>query len=531
MTGQKHTGSFYTPTLIAKFIVERVVNKIKLKDFSVLEPSVGDGVFIKEILLNRKISKKNIDITAVEIVEEEFHKVANITTPPNIFLDVIHNDFLRFQQNTNKKYDLIIGNPPYIKRTLLSEEQSNLCSEITNSYAVKNASVKNIWSSFLLASFKLINDKGIIALILPSELLQVSYAEVLRNYLLENFERVEIFTFSNLVFKSCKGQDTIILIAEKKAKEKGLFFFNIDDINEQPSITNSVKHDTSSQLKWTSHVLDIEEIELIENLSAQLKKISDFCTSKTGIVTAANDFFIINEKKVKELKIKKKFYKPILSKSSNLPKGILFNSDDLKQLIQQEVPSYLLDLNTKEKLFNEELQEYISYGERIFLHQRYKMLKRFFWYQVPNIGTYSPVLFFKRCHNFPRIILNNANVLATDSAYLVNPHENINPDSLVYSFYNSLTLAMAEIQGRSYGGGVLELTPSEFKSLPLPYLFHAKEDILILNELFKNESDISIILEKNDHILLKHYFPEITECTLNKIKIIREKLVTRRQRL
>ena len=37
---------------------------------------------------------------------------------------------------------------------------------------------------------------------------------------------------------------------------------------------------------------------------------------------------------------------------------------------------------------------------------------------------------------------------------------------ICYSFYNSLTLLYAEIAGRFYGGGVLELSPKEFRSLP-----------------------------------------------------------------
>ena len=40
---------------------------------------------------------------------------------------------------------------------------------------------------------------------------------------------------------------------------------------------------------------------------------------------------------------------------------------------------------------------------------------------------------------------------------------------ICYSFYNSLTLLMSEIEGRFYGGGVLELTPSEFRRLPIYY--------------------------------------------------------------
>jgi hypothetical protein len=72
------------------------------------------------------------------------------------------------------------------------------------------------------------------------------------------------------------------------------------------------------------------------------------------------------------------------------------------------------------------------------------------------------------CHDFPKFIINEAKALATDSAYLVTAKKDIDINSLVLLFYNSLTLVFSEINGRFYGGGVLELTPNEFKKLPIP---------------------------------------------------------------
>jgi hypothetical protein len=43
-------------------------------------------------------------------------------------------------------------------------------------------------------------------------------------------------------------------------------------------------------------------------------------------------------------------------------------------------------------------------------------------------------------------------------------------DDLVAGFHNSATLLSAEIEGRNYGGGVLELVPSEVARLAVPLL-------------------------------------------------------------
>jgi hypothetical protein len=46
----------------------------------------------------------------------------------------------------------------------------------------------------------------------------------------------------------------------------------------------------------------------------------------------------------------------------------------------------------------------------------------------------------------------------------------VNGEVLAAGFYNSLTLLSAELEGRSYGGGVLKLEPTEAENLLLPPL-------------------------------------------------------------
>jgi hypothetical protein len=73
----------------------------------------------------------------------------------------------------------------------------------------------------------------------------------------------------------------------------------------------------------------------------------------------------------------------------------------------------------------------------------------------------------KRCHHFPRLVLNSARAFTTDTAYRIRPRRT-SAGGLVLSFVNSLTALSSELEGRHYGGGVLELVPSEIERLLLP---------------------------------------------------------------
>lgn len=525
------TGSFYTPPLISDFICKFIFSKISRKSIKILEPSAGDGSFVHSLEKANYESEKKVTITAVDIDRDELNKIS--LKDENIKLQLIQSDFLDFQKDCSNKYDLIIGNPPYIKRTLLNSSQLEICNDLNKEFNLEDKTVKNIWPSFLLSSIKLLDKDGIFAFILPAEILQVKYAAPLREILVEFFERVEIITFNELLFKACKGQDTVVVIGEKKTKKTpGLYFYNINDLSSLSTLDLEFeKHDVNSNLKWTSHILDREELDFLNSIIENMPNISDVCTSKTGVVSAANNFFIISEKQKKSLNIPNKYFKPIIQKSSFLDKDIIIGRDFFENMVKKETTCFLLHLDRIDIEKYSSLKEYIKKGEEEGLNLRYKMQNRDIWYNIPHISSPAPILFFKRSHLYPKIVKNESLIYATDSAYYVTPKASFSSCGIVSSFYNSITLIMAEIQGRYYGGGVLELTPSEFKALPIPYSDTGVEELDKINNMFSNSIDIEHICSYNDKRLLKNYSSELTEEDFRKINHIRKKLVDRRHRL
>jgi len=73
----------------------------------------------------------------------------------------------------------------------------------------------------------------------------------------------------------------------------------------------------------------------------------------------------------------------------------------------------------------------------------------------------------KRAHDTPRLILNKIGAYTTDTAYRIRTRR-ADAERLVACFVNPLTALSAELEGRHYGGGVLELVPSEIEKLILP---------------------------------------------------------------
>lgn len=528
MKNKKLSGSFYTPKILAEFLVNYVSEKLKnTASISVLEPSAGDGVFVTTIYDNEALSNKIQEVVAIEKNKIELNKIKKRITVDSF--TAIHDDFLVFQQNRKQRFSLVLGNPPYIKNNLLKQQQVDNCKAIHLSANLAGSSPKNIWTSFLVRCIEFTDDNGILALVLPAELLQVKFAAELRELILKEFERVEIFTFNELLFKDCKGQDTLLLIGERKSQQKGVYYCNIDkliDLSKNKfTLAQNVKMKDS---KWTHHHLETEEIELLEKIKEQLQTINDYCSSRAGIVTAANNFFIVDAQTVEKYSLQS-FIQPIIQKGIFVNGSVVLSNEDFQILIDKSKPTYLiaLDKNTTIRK-NAKLWNYLKIGEERFIHKRYKTSIRNKWYEIPNIGSPAEAFFFKRCNQYPKLIKNSASVLATDSAYTITMKDNFKIESLIFSFYNSATLAFAELYGRYYGGGVLELTPNEFKTLPVPYLGLDSANFNSYVADFKNKTSIKDICKRNDIVILKSFDKHIDDDSIKKLYNIREKLYLRR---
>jgi hypothetical protein len=94
------------------------------------------------------------------------------------------------------------------------------------------------------------------------------------------------------------------------------------------------------------------------------------------------------------------------------------------------------------------------------------------------------------------------NAFTTDTAYRLRPVLGIDPLALVGSFVNSLTALSAELEGRHYGGGVLELVPSEIERLLVPHVPGTRADLLRLDSLIRSGTDPASTLEAQDRVAL-----------------------------
>ena len=496
-SSEKLRGGFYTPKPIAQFIMQWALNGIE--NAHILEPSCGDGVFL-EILQEKNLHFDRLK--AIEYDENEANKAREIGLQK---AEVENVDFHSYCNTTTDRFDLIVGNPPYIRYQYFEKDQQIEADTIFTNAGLKYSKLTNAWVSFVVGSSLLLNDTGKIGFVVPAELLQVSYAKNLRKFLMDTYDKINIISFKKLVFPDIQ-QEVILLLCERNGMNTNFIEHielkdanDLDDLDINLLQRNEKAIDPHSN-KWTFYFLDQEEIDFLRGLENddRIQPISRYAKVEVGITTGANKYFTVPNSDVQFYQMQE-YAQPLVGRSIQVS-SLIFNGDDWLLNNLNGKRSNILIFPERQKITGMPL-DYLQYGESIEIHKGYKTSIRDEWQIIPSAWV-SDCLFLRRNNRFPKFVVNEANAYTTDTMHRVSCKDGVNARALCASFYNSISLAYTEIVGRSYGGGVLELMPSEVGRIKIPYN-HINEKLSNkIDQMFRNGSSIDEILELTDRYLL-----------------------------
>ncbi len=208
---KKSNGIYFTPP-------ETIDTNIKyLEPFmknvkEVLEPSCGSC----EYILALKKQYANINITGIELNNTIFESIKHIEDN-NIKL--INDNYLNYK--SQKKFDLIIGNPPFF---VMKKK------DVNESYYNYFDGRPNIFVLFIIKSLTLLNKNGIISFVLPNNFMNCLYYDKTRKYINDNFHILNIVECNDNYIET--SQDTIIIVLQNKPPiddNNKLYYINISE--------------------------------------------------------------------------------------------------------------------------------------------------------------------------------------------------------------------------------------------------------------------------------------------------------------
>ena len=532
---KKLSGSYYTPKWIANYIMTWILSQDLT---SILEPSCGDGVFFNVL---SEHNTPTLTVKGFDIDNEAVNICRLNLLHQNFTSEIVNDDFIKWSLNNLESkhpetFDAVVGNPPFIRYQYLEKDLQDRSQELFKKLNIKFSKHTNAWIPFLIASIEFLKPGGKIGMIIPSEILHVLYAKELRKYLLSKCSQIMLIDPEDIWFADTL-QGVMILMAEKKhsndektngvaiIKTRGTSFAQ-DDPNELFKNADYVSGSFLSN-KWTYALLTPEERSVYKRLCSLdcVKLFTDLADVDVGIVTGANNFFLVTDQVVKKYNLYD-VAKPMFGRSEHCP-GIIYDEEQNIYNASKGVPTNFLHFDKEDSGIK--YRDYLKIGEELGLPSRYKCHIRKPWYRVPSVYA-SPISMLKRSNGMPRLILNSVHAYTTDTAYRITPHEGINKIAMVRCFLNSLTALSAELEGRHYGGGVLELVPSEIEHLAIPYTEQNFIDLHKLNEYVKTHS-IDEVIEYQDNMLfpllgINLFDVQLLQNALHRLKNRRQRIKT-----
>lgn len=314
---RKEHGIYYTPKFIVDYIIKNTLGeKLKeaktitdLKKIKVLDPACGSGSFLTkaleamndrykyfgnpgnqytktEILLGN-IYGADLDAQAAELAKlnlllDTLDKKEKL---PNISNVRVGNSLISGSEKELKKYfgknwqnkkpfnweeqfpevfkqggfDVIIGNPPYIRNRDLDDKDK----ELFNEKYVSARGQYDIYQLFFEKSIDLLKENGFLGFITSNKYAIADYGKKLREFILKNCKIVSIIDVSNMqVFKDASTYPYIIILQKNK--------------NNAGNIIKGYKTDNELNLENGAAQISQDDIKNSETKNFVIKKETGF---------------------------------------------------------------------------------------------------------------------------------------------------------------------------------------------------------------------------------------------------------------
>jgi adenine-specific DNA-methyltransferase len=499
VTPEKLRGGFYTPARLVEACLGRVRERLPDGRLRLLEPSAGDGAFVRA-LGHRDWQSRVESVTAIEPLEIEAEKCRRAMAERRIDGSVTVASAIRWSLEHDDRYDAAIGNPPFVRYQFISQSDRASALELGASLGVEFAGVSNLWIPVLLASLGRLRKGGAFAFVIPTEFLTGCSAAVVRQWLVNNCEEVCLDLFAPGSFPDVL-QEVAVLSGRRSATSSRALPLRV--VEHRGETEREWTYSVADSAPWTRYLLDpvhLEALGAAQNLPLA-RPLGTLVAFEVSIVTGANDFFSVNDATLKAFDLRP-WARPLLPRARHAP-GLVYRVSDQAATQAAGANVWLLDFaaNKPDPLVAAGSRRYLASGEDAELQKRYKCRIREPWYRVPRIVR-GELLLSKRSHMWPRVIVNEAESFTTDTIYRgrMLTTERSGRD-VAAAFHNSLTLLTAELEGRSFGGGVLELVPSEIGRLTALVPPNAAAALDVLDATARQAPEL--VVEQTDAYLVR----------------------------
>lgn len=387
---RKVNGAFFTPTYVVDFIINEVQPTITDK---CLDPSCGSGAFliglvdyykktynkgIKETVRNNIYGSDILDynIKRAKIILS-IYGLLNNEILEEIDFNIYHQDSLQIEWKN--KFEVIVGNPPYVKYQDLSDKNRDFLLKEWKS--IKNGTF-NLYFAFFELGHKILTTNGRLGYITPNNYFTSLAGLSLRQYFLQNKCLTRVVDFRHKKVFDAQTYTAISFINKKE--NEAIFYDKIKDeqtckdflisANGSPNYIKNLNVKKWRLLKTKEQ----ENIKKIETIGTPITKLFNIAV---GIATLKDEVyfvdgsieengFLIKKTEKGTFLIEKEITKPVYKISK------FKNQNEIRNNSLRIITPYKIDKNTAIPIMEDEFIEKFPKCYEYLLSEKEKLANR-----------------------------------------------------------------------------------------------------------------------------------------------------------
>ena len=469
-----------------------------------------------------------------------------------------------------RKFDAIVGNPPYTRQEEIPEIGVNKEKLIENALCFDDKKIANIskragiHAYFFVHGTKLLKDKGYFGFIVSNSWLDVAYGKGLQEFFLNNYKMIAIIESKVERWFEEADVNTCIIILQKCDAEKvrgenlARFvylkkklryfipsaqntwdnqverlnaidklkrtilahndFYENDELRIFPKTQKKLWNEGFNEeskiyigAKWGKYLRAPEIFfKIMEKGKGKLALLKEVANIRRGFTTGANEFFYLTEDEIKQRGIEDEYLEPIIFSLKEI-KGYKLNKDILKNRV-------IICHKTRKELKGTNLLKYIEWGERQEYDKRPTCQSRHPhpWYSLGKGWNYASLIFPAKVGERMPVFLNK-DVFEDKKLYGIMPKESREKLILAALLNSTLSRCFIEFTCRQLTGAqaIADIDVVVVESLLIPYISKIQKRIRQkLVECFNNlaktdaESIFKEIAISPDNVSLEKIKPE-----------------------
>lgn len=469
-------GQFATPTQLARDVLAYGLDLLpKGEAVRFFDPAIGTGSFYSALMSTCR--RRPVASAQGFEIDPHYGKPAKELWK-DAPLAITLRDFTHQTPpaDRTKLSNLLICNPPYVRHHHMSGAEKVRLHEAASTAAhVELSGLAGLYCYFMALAHSWMSEGAIAGWLIPSEFMDVNYGRALKAYLLREVTLLHIHRFdpNDVQFDDALVSSAVVWFKRAKPPAQHGVTFSYGGTMQAPATSKFVSvSDLERADKWTRFPrLDVE-------VHHDGYRLGDLFAIKRGLATGNNGFFILDEEKVRTLKLPPQFLKPILPSTRYIKEDEIHADRKGVPLLEKRL--FLLDCGLPEDEVRRDYPALWTYLQTGVDHvaTRYLCRTRRHWYAqerraaAPIVCTYIG----RSDHDGRpfRFLLNHSQATATNVYLCLYPQPLLanelrrKPNALrpLWQALNAIGKETLLGNGRVYGGGMHKLEPRELANVP-----------------------------------------------------------------